>query len=459
MGRNQIGRTSALVYSGRVNRIIQNFDALATNALRADALAIAEAGYEAIQTGAVIRSKVRVSGDELHIGDAAYSLAGRGVYFVGVGKCAVSAGRAIEKILGDALMAGIALDVATGEQANQKPETGKLEVIIGTHPLPSEANVRATKRIMELLAGRAENDLVLMLISGGGSTLLCLPDGPMSCLDEGALFTELTERGAAIREINIVRKHTSRARGGALAVAAYPAEVIALIASDVPDNDIALVASGPTMLDSSTVADARAILETYGLAESAAIAFTETPKDPEYFKRVTNVLFLSNKDALLAMNSEAARLGYATVVADTPFTGEARDIGRGIVEILHDAATKTAFLYAGESTVTLDANAGAGPSTSLGTGGRNQEMALSVLEDIRDDELLLPFASDGRDNTDHAGAIADETTRAHAREQNLSIEEYLYAHRSYDFFKSSGDALQTGYTGSNVSDLIVALKK
>ncbi|MDO8566940.1 MAG: MOFRL family protein, partial [bacterium] len=237
----------------------------------------------------------------------------------------------------------------------------------------------------------------------------------------------------------------------ALAVAAYPAEVVSLIASDVPDNDIGLIASGPTVLDASTIDDAKTILARYDISIPAHIELIETQKDETYFKRVANVLFLSNQDALVAMRDEAVRLGYAAAVADNHFTGEARDVGRAIVEKLHAVSAKTALLYAGESTVTLSAHSG--------LGGRNQEMALAALEYLNPDELIMPFASDGRDNTDHAGAIADDTTRAHAREKNLSAEECLHAHRSYDFFQSSGDALQTGYTGSNVSDLIVALKK
>ena len=163
------------------------------------------------------------------------------------------------------------------------------------------------------------------------------------------------------------------------------------------------------------------------------------------------MLFLTNQDALLAMQNEAKRRGYATETVDDRFTGEARDVGHAVLEKLHTSPTNTALFYAGESTVTTAA--------SRGKGGRNQEMALAALERIRDGELILSFASDGHDNTEHAGAIADTMSREHARAQNLSIGEYLDAHRSYDFFKTTGDALITGYTESNVSDLIVALKK
>ncbi len=414
--------------------------------MRADALAIAEAGYAAVDVGNTIKRKIRVENGQLHIGDTTCPLTGRRVFFIGVGKCAVRGGRALETLLGDALSSGIALDVSAPDQG----DISKIETLIGTHPLPTEANERATRRIMEFLSGRHGDDLVIMLISGGGSTLLCLPDAPMDCVDEGILFEKLTAQGAPIQDINLMRKHLSRARGGALAAAAYPAEVISLIVSDVPGNDIATIASGPTVLDSSTVADAQAVLERHGISSSAGIAFLETPKEEKYFKRVTNILFLSNQDALAGMQEEAARRGYATRIVDTHFTGEARDLGRAIALKLHDSASKVALFYGGESTVTLGVHAG--------KGGRNQEMALAALPDIRGDELILPFASDGHDNTEHAGAIADETTRAHARERNISPEEYLATHRSHDFFTTVGDALVTGYTGSNVSDLIIALK-
>lgn len=425
---------------------IQNFEALATNALRTDALSIAEAGYAAIDVGSALSRTLHRENGELRItNDKTYPLTGRRIYFVGVGKCAFAAAVAIEKIFGDTLTGGVALDVSP-----LAPRVlSKIETYVGTHPLPSDVNEDATKRIMEFLAGRREDDLVIMLISGGGSTLLCSHEAPMTCLDESTLFTELTAKGASIQDINTVRKHTSRARGGGLAAAAYPAEVISLIVSDVPGNDIEYVASGATVLDTSTVADAKATLARYGITPTT-IEFIETPKDPNYFERVTNILFLTNEDALAAMKEEAARRGYEAEIVDDNLTGEARDVGRAIVEKLHGVRAMTALLYAGESTVTLGA--------VHGVGGRNQEISLGALETLGDDELILPFASDGHDNTDLAGAIADAVTRTHALAHHLSVEACLDGHRAYDFFTATGDGLSTGYTGSNVSDLIIAMK-
>lgn len=427
---------------------IQNSEALTTNVLRADALAIAEAGYAAIDTGEALRRKLHLVQDELHIGDTVYPLAGRKIFFVGIGKCALDAAEAIETLLGDTLTAGIALDVASTKERHLT----KIETFIGTHPLPSEVNVQATKRIMEFLSGRTENDLVIMLISGGGSTLLCSPVSPMTCVEESTLFSEFSAHGASIQDINTVRKHISRARGGGLAAAAFPAEIISLIISDVPGNDISSIASGPTVLDTSTIADAEAILTKYDIPAAKNIEFLETPKESKYFEHVTNILFVTSEDALTAMQGEATQRGYTTEIPDHCFTGEARDVAQRVIERLHGAPANTALLYAGESTVTLG-------KQEAGAGGRNQELALAALIGLRDDELVLPFASDGHDNTDHAGAIADANTRVHAHAKNLSIETYLDEHRSYDFFTTTDDALSTGYTGSNVSDLIIALKK
>ncbi len=424
---------------------VQNFNLLATDALRLDALSIAETGYAAIDIGATLERSLRVEHNELHVNEATCHL-GKHVFFVGIGKCAQAAAIAFETLLGDSLEGGIAFDISSAPQHTLT----KIESYIGTHPLPSRANEHATKRIIEFLSARTTDDLVIMLISGGGSTLLCLHGASMTCESEGTLFSELTAKGASIQDINTVRKHISRARGGALAAVAYPAEVLALIISDVPGNDIGCIASGPTVLDTSTISDVRKIFAQYNIASSTNIEIIETPKNAKYFKHVTNLLLLTNQNALEAMRDEAKRRGYTAIIMNDRFTGEAHDVACAVVKELHNAPEKTALLYAGESTVTLGAHSG--------TGGRNQEIALAALQNIRMNELILSFASDGYDNTNYAGAIGDHTTRTHALAHDLSIWKYLDAHRAYDFFTVTGDALITGYTGSNVSDLIIAIK-
>jgi glycerate-2-kinase len=434
-------------------KTIQNFEKLAENDLRRDALTIAEAGYEAINVGSTLKQKLHIENDELTVGDKKYSLKNRRIFFVSVGKCAFVAAAAIEELLGERLTSGIALDVSKSLWMSDI-HSSKIEILVGTHPLPSEININATKKIITLLSNLSTDDLVIMLISGGGSTLLCLPPDGMTCDDEVKIFKELTAHGAPIQELNTVRKHLSLARGGSLARAAYPAEVLSLVVSDVPGNDMEFISSGPTVLDTSTVDDAKSVLERYDIAATEKISLIETPKEAKYFERVATILFLSSKDALVAMQSEAVRLGYITEIVDEQFKGEAREFGKSVVEKLHEATPKTAFLYAGESTVTFRE-----VQSRESAGGRNQEMALSALQYIQNGEIVLPFASDGHDNTDHAGAIGDTISLTHAQEKNLSVSEYLDEHNSYNFFSTAGDALMTGYTGSNVSDLIIAIKK
>ena len=439
-----------------MERIIQNFDALAENELRTDALAIAEAGFAAIDIRAAITRSFIIENDELRISGRTIRLAGRRIFFVGVGKCAFAAAESIESLLGDRLAGGIALDVFP-----ERKKLTKIETCVGTHPLPSETNEHATARILAFLSGMREDDLVIMLISGGGSALLCSYEEPMTFADESALFKELTAHGIAIQEMNTIRKHTSRARGGGLSRAAFPAEVLSIIVSDVPENDIEFISSGPTARDTSTVKDASDVLARYDVSLPSNARLIETTKEAEYFARVDNLLFLTNRDALVAMRDEAARRGYATEIASDHFSGEARDIGRAIIEKLHKAPGKSALLYAGESTVVIPKNSEPcehAPTQVSPKGGRNQEMVLAVLETLNSDELILPFSSDGHDNTDAAGAIGDNLTREHARTKGLSANDHLEKHLSYDFFKETGDALHTGYTGSNVSDLVVTLK-
>lgn len=428
-----------------MTRSIRNFEALAQSPLRRDALLIAEAGLAAVDTRKAVLRKIRIDDDELCVGEDRYPLAGRRIFFIGVGKCAIAGAEAIESLLGERLTGGIALDVS----APTTYRLQKVEVFVGTHPLPSEVNERATERIVELLSKYQERDLVLMLVSGGGSTLLCLHQAPMTCLDEKILFEALTAKGAKIEELNTVRKHLSLARGGGLAKAAYPAEVLALIVSDVPGNNIEFIASGPTVCDDSTVVDAAAVLKQYGIALPTGVELIETPKEEKYFERVRNTLFLTSADALSAMEEEATRLGYHAEIAEDHFSGEARDVGRRVVERLHNTESKQALLYAGESTVTL--------GTHTGRGGRNQELALGVLDEVGAGELVLPVASDGHDNTSHAGAIADAITSEHARLHGLSADTHLAEHRAFDFFAATGDFLDTGDLESNVSDLIITL--
>ena len=424
---------------------IKNKAALGLTPLRRDALAILEAGLDAIDTETVIREEVRwdvaartLGVKEITVNFAAY----RRVYLVAFGKCAARAAGALENIFGDALTGGIVLDIQAGAFK-------KLISRVGTHPLPSAANIQATEEIIKLLEDLTAKDLVLVVVSGGGSALLFSP-GQNDCATIVRVTQALTNAGATIAELNTVRKHTSRAPGGQLAKIAYPATVLGLVFSDVVGNDLSVIASGPLTRDQTTVAEARAILEKYNifsLEKLSQFVITETPKDEKYFAQVKTVIIADNLRALTAMKSAAEKLNYPATIETTTLTGLAPVIGAALAAALRPA--RSAFLYGGETTVEVISNAG--------QGGRNQELALAALPQVKDKTVLMACASDGRDNSAAAGAIADVLSRQNAREKNLDPSEYLRTNNSYPFWQRCGGQIITGPTGANVADLLLIL--
>ena len=420
------------VYNGRMQKI-QNLSELAKTPLRKAALEIAEAGLQAIDTRKVVEEGLAKLNLPLDSSER--------LFVVGIGKCATQGVLALEKVLGAKITDGLVLDIQEGQFQ-------KVRFLQGDHPFSTERDREATKEIIAFLKQMTENDIVLFLISGGGSALLCQPE-KHTCKHEEEIIKHLFAKGATIQELNIVRKHLSLARGGNLAQYAYPARVISLIFSDVPGNDVGVVSSGPTVFDKTTRDDAKEVLEKYGVGQYEKFLI-ETPKDKKYFEKVQNILFVSNRTALDAMAQRAKELGLEPHIKTAELTGEARDVAKELVEELHKAPSKSVLLYGGETTVTVK---------KAGKGGRNLELALSALKFVQDDELLLSLASDGRDNTEYAGAIADFLGQEHAAKQHLNAEEYLEENKSFSFFEKTGDYVVTGNTGSNVSDLIIAIKE
>ena len=252
----------------------------------------------------------------------------------------------------------------------------------------------------------------------------------------------------------MIRKHLSLARGGYLAEYAYPSASVSLIFSDVVGNDVQFIASGPTVKDETTIADAEKIIAKYDVLKICGLdgcGFVKTPKQDEFFANARTIMFVSNDTALAAMADKASALGYTPNICDSCLAGEAREVGVRITKELAAAPSKTALLYGGETTVTV--------RNPDGKGGRSQELALAALAGIGDHELILPFASDGRDNTDAAGGVCDSSVRAKASELGLSPDDFLARNASYDFWQKVGAHLITGDTGSNVSDLVIALKE
>lgn len=423
---------------------IKNFKKLAVSEGRRAALNILKAGFEAIDTEKAVLNSIKIEKGKLLVRGHSFSLKNaRKILIVGIGKCSLEAAGALERILGKRLSGGIVLDVNKGKLK-------KIKCYACDHPLPTPRNVEATKKIIKLLSSLTENDLVFFIISGGGSAFLCQPHN-FNCFEEATLIDCLIHFGVNIQEMNTVRKHLSVARGGYLAKYAYPARVVSFIFSDVVGNNLEYVASGPTIKDTTTVNDAKTILDKYKVSEKCSFfphRLIETPKDSKYFERVKNILFVSNQTALDAMAGKAEELGFRAVIRKNDLTGEAKEAARGIIDELNQEGTNTVLLYGGETTVKVEGE---------GRGGRNQELALSALRFIKENQLIISAASDGWDNTDHAGAVCDIITKEKAEKNNLNAEKFLKDNNSYEFFKKTGDYLKTGNTGSNVADIIIAI--
>lgn len=432
-------------YTLHVSVEIENKEALGTTELRRDTLQIIEAGLASLDTAKVVHDNLELESDTLTIASKTYRLPDiEHIYVLGVGKCSLDAARAIESVLGDHITEGLVIDV----RDDSPPE--RIKVRAGTHPYPSEKNVRFTAEMLAIAEKATERDLVLFVISGGGSALLCQPESHTP-EEEAALIKHLFEKGATIHDLNIVRKHLSHARGGHLAAAAHPATLISLIFSDVPGNDLATIASGPTVRDETSLTEACEVFARFAGEESGFSTehLFETPKEEEVFARVRNELVLTNETALGVMKQKAEGLGYTAEILDTKLEGEARDTAMRILDELRAREGRSVVLYGGETTVTVQGN---------GVGGRNCELALAAALAAEEGELVTSIASDGRDNSDLAGGLGDNYTKHIAEQRGLNPADFLNNSDSYTFFHTLEQGISTGYTGSNVADLLIGIK-
>ncbi len=338
----------------------------------------------------------------------------------------------------------------------------KIPVVEGSHPVPDERSLEAGQRVKDLLSGLSARDLVVCLISGGGSALVVLPSPGVSLADIRSLTEALLRCGATIAEINLVRRHLDLLKGGGLARLAFPARVLTLILSDVPGNSLETVASGMTAPDPTTVQEARAIFEKYRLHQhvppSVLQGLTETlkPGDP-VFARVQNTLIGSNVNARQAAWRQAQAEGFHTCLLEPDLQGEACEAARMLCAVLRRVHTagvpvpRPACLIAGgETTVTL--------GKSSGRGGRNQELALAAVNELAGlpNVMLVTLATDGEDGpTDAAGAVVTGETARRANMAGLDPDRMLAYHDSCSFFTALGDAIKIGPTGTNVNDLVL----
>jgi glycerate 2-kinase len=381
---------------------------------------------------------------------------------IGFGKSACQMAKGIENTVWDLIESGIVITKYGHCLSRYKPK--KIQFYEAGHPVPDENGFKGTEKIIRLLKDSDENTLIMCLISGGGSALLVSPYEGIT-LEEKQKVTDLLLRaGACIEELNTVRKHISRVKGGRLAELAHPAKIVSLILSDVIGDKLNVIASGPTSPDTSTFADALKVLEKYSLLDKSPQTvleilntgvkglIPETPKEGDkILKNINNIIIGSNKKALKAAKSTAENIGFHTEILSSEISGEARDAGRWLARKAIEAKGKEqrarCLISGGETTVTVKGN---------GLGGRNMELALSFAIEIEsiDGITLLSAGTDGTDGpTDAAGAIADGETVKKATAIGLNPEKYLENNDSYNFFRKIDGLFITGPTGTNVMDI------
>lgn len=422
------------------NDLIKNFNELVQGKEhRIPALQIVEAGFESINTEKVILNHIKIEGQVLSVMDTKFDLTNfKRIKVVGFGKASCEASLVLEKILGSRIQEGVVIGL-------KKVDSMYIETFAGTHPKPSEENALASKKIFEMCKNSNEEDLIITIVSGGGSSLLCYPES--ECEQGRALYDSFLKSGKTAIELNTVRKHLSLLKGGGLAKVAYPATVIGLIFSDVPGNHFESVASGPTYKDTSTVEDAQVIIDNHNLGKFDLI---ETPKENKYFDKVHNFVLVSNEIAIEAMSKKAKELGFSASTVSSEMYDEV-DISLQRIFNKKTLDSNSVVIAAGEPVLLVKKQGG--------SGGRNLYMALRSmkLEMVKENDVFISFASDGRDNSESAGAIVDKETIKKYKENNLNIEEYLENYDAYSFFEKTGDMIITGATGSNVSDLMILL--
>lgn len=424
--------------------------------LRGQALRIFQAALKAAAPAQAVLRHVTVDGSTLIAGGQRYRLSAfRNIFVIGAGKASAQMARAVERLLGARITDGL-INVKDGHSAKLQ----RVRINECGHPIPDRRGVAGARRIAQIAAQAGPDDLIVCLISGGASALMPLPAPPITLAEKQKTTRLLLHCGAGIHEINCVRKHISRIKGGQLARLAYPATLLTLILSDVIGDDLDVIGSGPTVPDRSTFAEARAILEKYRIPDLLPLAAEETPKPGDkIFEETRNVVVGSNALAVNAAAEEARRLGFHTLVLSTFVEGEAREVARvhaAIAKEIHTSGRPVprpaCVISGGETTVTV---------RGKGLGGRNQEFALAAAIDIAglgDNLLILSAGTDGTDGpTDAAGAIADSTTLDRAQALGLDAAAFLRNNDSYHFFEATGDLIKTGPTGTNVADIQVIL--
>src|SRR5919106_2037472 len=435
--------------------------------LRVHARQIFMTGVKSADPLDAIQKNVCRRDDYLQIADRSYQLSNiRNILVVGCGKATARMALATEELLGDRVEGGVVV-VKYGHDLPLQ----RIKVVEAAHPIPDEAGVDGARQITELVRAAGENDLVLFLISGGGSALFPAPADRLTLADKQRTTEMLLQSGATIQEINAVRKHISKLKGGRFAKLVAPAQLVSLILSDVVGDSLEAIASGPTVPDSTTYADCLEIIRRYDLADKIPYSVLdllrrgangevdETPKPSDaVFRKVQNVVIGSNRAALEAAGRQAEVFGYHTRMLSSSIKGESRAVAKSHAALVKEIALRNrspgrpaCLISGGETTVTVRGD---------GLGGRNQEFALAAAVEIDglDGVVVLSAGTDGTDGpTDAAGGIVDGSTIQRGKTRGLAAAAFLDRNDSYHFLKATDDLFITGPTFTNVMDLQVML--
>ncbi|MGL1864189.1 MAG: glycerate kinase [Pseudodesulfovibrio sp.] len=433
--------------------------------------AIVASAIAAVSPGSAMHAALVLDGDILTVDGTEYDLINfERILVIGAGKASASMAVALEEILGDRLQGGMVVT-----KYGHGLDLDKVVVMESAHPVPDMVGERSSRELLCVAKGATEKDLIFCLLSGGASAIIPAPQPPVTLAMKQAVTRELLQCGATINEINAVRKHLSRFKGGHLAKAIEPATVITLIISDVVGDYLDVIGSGPTAPDESTFFDCQTILDKYHLcsqispevnkliADGVAGLEPETlKKGDSCFERVQNVIIAGNGMALDGAAAAAKKLGYTPVIVDRAMEGEAREVAAKLIRLageycegIHLDKPPVCLLSGGETTVTIKGK---------GKGGRNQELALaaaielSEIQSCREGIALACVGTDGSDGpTDAAGALVLPDTVATSDARSSNARQYLADNNAYEFFTNTGTILKTGPTRTNVMDVVIIL--
>ena len=443
---------------------IKNFSELTKNShkIREDLLSILEYALKEALPETAIRKSVKMRKDLLRVADKEFPLSRiENIFVIGGGKATYRMARALYGVLGSMITEGA---ITINESSME--DVGPIEVIAAGHPIPTEEGVKGTKRILSIAGKAKENDLIIVLVSGGGSALLAAPSEGISLSDLQKTNELLLASGASIKEINTIRKHISRIKGGKLSQVAYPARLIALIVSDVVGDDLSVISSGPTVGDETSYKNAYNVLKKYNLIgkipssvlniieNGVAGKIPETPcPGDRVLSKTFNRIVLSNSEALESARRKADELGYNTFVLSSEIEGKAEEVGASHAKIAEEIFSSgvpvkppAIILSGGESVVALD-------TIGKEEGGPNQECVIGFADKMHllNKVAFLSVDSDGIDGYSKlAGGIIGGKETEIDREK---IKETLTKHSSSNFLVKMGGGIETGKTGTNVNDI------